>query len=664
MDIYKCYKCGKKFQSNKEPKKIVENSKLIGYICDICSRKHTEEILESFNCSRCSYSLRDARPNQVKTEVDSFHDLWVKMDYVCPECLSKVRIVRKLGGVGHLEINSVMLERYKDESIKKIHDLYMVGFKIIGKEFTFQKNQEIRKITLARGNEKRELKFSESSNEIPSFWSQIQFVYDKNLRRIATLIEPNKYWSNTIIPQKFEDVLIKISGYSFTEFEILTLPKENVQNPLLRFIISLENEKNKIFLNVDFREPLSFYIKNKLMFTGYITTLMKGFNNLNIVCQGLSGEFIADKINVEIKTKNNRYKEFMALILDNLEIPHHITGLDTKERSYDIIMPIIGLNISDKLRIGDCHIINKLPENEFLNKKSFPQKGNFACLTLDRDSFYNALVDGMKFLQGAIDLINYRIKIPTFLGYYHYFDQRVNVKLGETVYLIDKKHKIELIIFLPITQSPDYKREELIQDHFKPILKLGDDLIKPSVDLSLEKDQLLWILHYLISAERKTNRIAAFLDLYIALEFTLNRFGVKINKQFSKPEIKEIRDYFNDFIPYKKEELDRSVEVGILKGDDYKKKMGRYNIIHKRLIQLINSNLNQISLNDQVSAIMKKYDLELNKRESEIFKKARQKRNDIVHGNKELKPTKEEYNVISKIIYFLIRNALINNFTE
>ncbi|HEC38736.1 hypothetical protein LCGC14_1333390 [marine sediment metagenome] len=664
MNIYKCYNCGKEFQSNKEPKKIGKNSKLIGYVCENCSKKQTNAIFKSSICSNCKSSLGEVKPYQEKSEIDTFNDIWVKMDYICPNCSSRVSIVKKIGSISHLEINSVMLERYKDESIKKIYDLYTKGFKIIGKQYSSNNKQEIRKTFFAKGDERRELVFSEATKEFSSFWAHIQFVYDKNLRRIPTLIEPNKYWSNSVIPQKFDDIIIEISGFSFSELLILTLPKKNVQNPLLRFTISLENEKNKNFLNIDFREPLRFYKKNELIFTGYITTLMKGFNTLNIICQGLSGEFIADKINIKIKAKKNRHLEFMAFLLDNSEMPHHISGLDTEERLYDIITPIIGLNISDKLKIGDCYITNKLPENEFLVKNSFPNKGNFACLSLKRNSFYNAFIDGLKFLQGTLDLINYRIKIPTFLGYYHYFDQRVSIKLGEIIYLKDRKHDVELIIYLPINQSPDYKREILIQDYFKPILKLGEDLIKPGEKITIEKEKLLWILNYLSSAESKTDRIAAFLDLFIALEFTLNIFGVKIDKRFSKPEINELRDYIDDFIPKKKEELKRFVEARKMQVKDHDLKIERYKIIHKRLIQLINSNFNQISLNEQMKALLKKYDLELNEEELKIFKKARQKRNDIVHGKKGVKPTKEEYNIVSKIIYFLVRNTLIESDVE
>ncbi len=97
--------------------------------------------------------MKEARPYEVKTEVDVDSDIWVKMKYICPKCSSQVRIQRRIGGVSHLEINSVMLERYKDKTIKHIHDLYNQGFKIIGKELYFDKKQSKYTFTLAKGNE-------------------------------------------------------------------------------------------------------------------------------------------------------------------------------------------------------------------------------------------------------------------------------------------------------------------------------------------------------------------------------------------------------------------------------------------------------------------------------------------------------------------------------
>ncbi|MBA7666967.1 hypothetical protein ES703_75052 [subsurface metagenome] len=421
------------------------------------------------------------------------------------------------------------------------------------------------------------------------------------------------------------------------------------------------HEKNKDFLKADFREPLSLYKEDKLIFRGYIITLMKGYNFLEVICQGLSGELIADKINISIRTKNERYLEFMAFLLDYFEKPYHIDGLDNEKRLFDIIIPIVGFNITDKLEIGDCNIRDQVPLNEFLKEQNFPQQGNFAYLSLNRVGFYEALIDGIKYIQGAIDLINFKIKIPTFLGHYHYFDQRANVKIGDIVYIIDRKHTIELIFILPINQTPEYEREVLIQDFFEPILEIGNNLIKPNEELSIDNEKLLWILHYLMSAERKTNRTEGFLDLYIAFEFTLTRFGEQIEKQFYPKEIKELRNYCSEFITVKIEELKNFHKEGIIKNNEYHAKKLRYKLIQERLIQLINSNFNQPSINDQLQALLKKYKIELTERESEIFKKTRQKRNDIIHGKKAVKPTKQEYNILSKIIYFIIRYALIDN---
>lgn len=661
VKIYRCYKCGNEFHSDVEPKKVVEKSKFIGFICKKCLEKHNEEILRSYKCIKCNFPFKEVKPHNIKTEVNHDQDIWLKMDYICPKCSSFVTIKRKIGGIGNLEINSAMLERYTDKSIKKIYDLYREGFEIISKELHFNRKQTNYKITLAKGNNTKKLEFSEVSREFSYFWAQIQFVYDTNFQRIPTLIEPNKYWKKTVIPQRFDNVLIEISGYSFTEFEILDLPEEKTQNPLFRFEISFVFEENKNFFKVDFREPLSFYKEDQLLFKGFIITLMKGHNHLRVICQGLSGELIADKLNISIQSKNKRYLEFMAFLLDYFEKPYQIEGLDTEERLFEIIIPLTGLNISDKLKIGDCYIRDTIPMNEFLNEQNFPENGNFAYLSLNRASFYDALIDGLKYIKGAIDLVNFKIKIPTFLDSYHYLDQRAEAKLRDFVYLIDKKHETELVFVLPINQVPEYKRKVLIQDFFNPILRVGNNLIKPNKGITNEKENLLWILHYLMSAESKPNRTEAFLDLYIAFEFTLNLFGVKIEKRFSNHEIKEIRSYCNEFLPKYIGELGKLVNEGTITENKYKENKERYELIHKRLIQLINSNFNQPSINDQLQALVSKYELDLSEKEKKFFRKARQKRNDIIHGKESVKPTKQEYNILSKIIYFVIRNALISS---
>ena len=415
-------------------------------------------------------------------------------------------------------------------------------------------------------------------------------------------------------------------------------------------------------MKVDFRESLSCYKQDKLIFKGYIITIMKGFNYLQVNCQGLSGELIIDQINISIKSKNERSLEFMAFLLDYFEKPYQIEGLDTEEREYDIIIPINGINISDKFGIGACNILNSLPKNEFFKEKNFPQKGNFAYLTLNSVSFYDALINGLKYIQGAINLINFRIKIPTFLKYYHHFDQRSNIKIGDIIYIIDKNHEIELIFILPINQAPEYERQVLIQDFFQPILELGNNIIKPDEELTNEKEKLLWTLYYLMSAERKVDRTEGFIDLNISLEFTLNRFREEIGKRFTKNELNEIRNYCNEFLPKKKEELKKKMlEDRTINNNEYQSKMKRYKIIQKRLIQLINSNFNQPSINDQLKAILKKYGLELTEKEYQFFWEARKKRNDIIHGTDVVKPTKQEYNILSKIIYFIIRNALLDD---
>lgn len=654
---FKCYRCGKVFQSVVEPKKYANESGFLGHICNACFNDFKKELENSLVCPKCNFPLKNVKTHTIE-EMDMNNEIWTYFKFQCPSCKSHVTLKRKLGE-GPLEINLAMLEPYTDASIKKVYNLYQKGYNIIGKGFEFDKTNSIYTISLAKGNDLINLNFSNFSKDFSRFWAEIQFVYDNNFRRIATLIEPNEYWGRIIEPKKIKDFFVKISGFIFNKVEILDLPEKKSKNPLFRFILSLKELENKNFLKVDFREPLVCYLNDEIIFSGYIATIMKRYKSLEVICHGMLGDIMFDKINIAIKSKKKRFLEVLAFLLDYFEKAYQISGLDTELRNFEILIPIFGINLSDKLKLGDCYIIEKPPNNEFLFRSNFPTDKNYAFLNIKRKSFFDAFTDGLRYIDAAINLINYRIKIPSFLNYYHHIDQRVNVHTGDIIYIIDKKYDTELAINLPLNQKPEFEQKFLIKEFFRLIQEMANKIIKPNEELSNENEKLLWIFHFLISAESKTNRTEAFLDLCIALEFALSRFGIKIEKKFRKEEIKNIRRFCNNFEVENKEDLEKALKENKVSVENFQNQMKRYKLIQKRLNKLIDSSFNQPSLNDQLTSLLENYNLELSDEEFNIFKSARKKRNEIIHGKKKVKPTNEEYNIISKIIYFLLRNALI-----
>ncbi|MHA1376455.1 MAG: hypothetical protein ACTSR7_19425 [Promethearchaeota archaeon] len=653
---FKCYKCQKEIQTDIEPKKYVDESGFLGYICRDCFIAQKNRLKNSLICPKCNFNLRFVKANsKINKEINN--EIWTHFEFICPNCKFPVSLKRKIGRKGCLEINSAMLEPYKDDSIKKVYELYEKGYKIIGTEVSYDTNKYT--ISLAKGNNTVDLNFSKVSVDFSRFFSKLQFVYDHNLRRIATLIEPNEYWGNSVAPKEIEGISIEISGFKINKIEILDLPKERSQNPLFRFKISLKEAENKNFLKVDYREPLICYTGNQIIFKGYIATIMRGFEILEVICNGMLGDILVDKINIAVNSKQGHSSEIIAFLLDYFEKPYTINGLDKELRNFELIIPVSGIKLSDNLNIGECYITKKPQNKDFFFQKNFPNERNYILLNLKRKSFFDAFIDGLRYIGVAINLINFRIKIPTYLDYYHHFDQRVKIHYGDVVYMLDKKHGTELIINLPLNKKPEFEQHYLINKFFEPIQDIADEIIKPNEEISVENEKLLWIFHYLISAESKTNRTEAFLDLCIALEFLMSRFGIKIKKKFTKDEFKTIRRYCNSFIIKKKEDLEKIIKEKKNSNEVFKEKLSRYELMQKRLIQLVNSNFNQPSLNDQLDILLISYNLELSEIEKGNFKSARQKRNAIIHGKQRVKPTKEEYNIVSKIIYFLIRNALI-----
>lgn len=139
----------------------------------------------------------------------------------------------------------------------------------------------------------------------------------------------------------------------------------------------------------------------------------------------------------------------------------------------------------------------------------------------------------------------------------------------------------------------------------------------------------------------------------------LSRFDPKIKKEFNKSDLKEIRKFCLKYACLKIKRLKESLKNKEITKEQLKTKKIIYEKAQSRLISLINSVFNQPSLTFRLEKIIEKYDIKLSEKERKSFERARNKRNDIIHGVKNIDLAKEEYNIISKIIYFVLKKALI-----
>ncbi len=167
----------------------------------------------------------------------------------------------------------------------------------------------------------------------------------------------------------------------------------------------------------------------------------------------------------------------------------------------------------------------------------------------------------------------------------------------------------------------------------------------------LEKEIL--ILSYLNSAEKRVNenRNAAFIDLWISIELLVSRFEPEIPKLFQDIDSERIEENLNKIFEPKYSEIEKKEKKGIITKEQKKKSYEEL----KFKKDYLKGEFFRIPFNKQLEALLGEYSLNFSEEEKEIYKKARNKRHDIIHGNKITKVSREEYNIISKIIYLVLK---------
>ena len=539
----------------------------------------------------------------------------------------------------------------EDPHIIQSQNLIIDGFKVTKIQYINKVNLLI-KIEYTKKDIKRSIEFLKFSKK---FIDYINNIWRLGKVKIDTLNKP------TVI----------ISGWSFSDIKLTVFEQEYIYQSIQTNIIfeidrnkSLENKK---FDLIDYREQIKLIIDDEIKFSGYISHINIPYSTSEIYlvhCEGFSSIMKTLKMDTAFKFKKGNSPDILSLFFNLFELPFDmssINGLHSNERSFLIITPISNLKITKSIKLGECRILNKLPEIEILKKSSFfTQFDNYACLRLKRNNFFTAFKDGFRTFQNVISLINFRAKIPSFLETYDFIIQNSLISLTDVIFIKDEELNSEIILKLPFSKVPNIEKDMLINFFFRPIYGLSEHYINPNRQYNKKEKKIIWILYYLNSAETKLNRnrIAAFLDLWVSFDFVISTFCPKLQKQFSSSEIEEIRNYCESFVEFKKKELKYIDDQESLLIDNLDRKYLRYEEIKDRMVDLINSKFNQHSLGLKLAKTLNKYDLNLSDEEWINYNNAREKRNNIIHGKKKPEILRGEFNIISKIIYFVLKKEL------
>lgn len=461
--------------------------------------------------------------------------------------------------------------------------------------------------------------------------------------------------------------MIEISGYKFTNFTFRGLTLRVNSFSYFNFDINLDScEENKQFLWIDLRNPIKLFINKEVKFNGYIKKIehhKSSSNNLKVYCEDPFGPIGAPKIN-SLETQINMQKSgpdliaFLADIGDFNYSKETIHGLNINKRPFLVTIPINNIVISSKVKLGKC-IFHTGTNSPFIKKsESFNVTEVFGSIIISKRTYYEAITTGRRLIQSAVNILNFRQNIPTIFPEVDYTKVKSGFSINNIIYMNDIANKAQIIVKIPWENLVTSNTIQNDEKYLRPIQKLGNRIINQLIDRNRNLEII--ILQYLNSAEMNPNKIESFLDLWIALDFTITRFGVKEKKQFSKHEIYEIKEYSALYYNTKKDVLLQELNKKAISTEEFEIKKTKYKEAEDRLLQLIEM-FNQKSLIHNLENMMTIYELHLSKFEWETYRKARQKRNKIIHGNLESIPTQDELNILSKIIFFVLKKSLEDN---
>jgi hypothetical protein len=357
------------------------------------------------------------------------------------------------------------------------------------------------------------------------------------------------------------------------------------------------------------------------------------------------------------------HADLLGLVLDLSKINSSIDlpSYHTEMRLFRILIPLKCLEITNEMNLGKCRLFSILPDIKLIKENDeFNKSSTFIEISVSEKSIYKSLEMALLQIATAVSILNYRINILGMFRNYQNKNQQIKILLGNIVYIEDKKYQTQIIMAHPWSFTNGYSLGNLTENYFLPVKQLSDRLVNDDYLSNKQKQKEIWILYYLMKAENSTNNTEAFLLLWLSLEFLVSRFYKPKDPKFTKKEVKELIEYVLNYSSNKDIELNILEESGKINSKERQIRKMRYGEIEMEVRNLVHSQINYLSLNNKIKYLLALYGLDLTEKEKITYNRARKIRNQIIHGKENMEPMPDDYNIISKIIYFIIYQALLS----
>jgi hypothetical protein len=551
---------------------------------------------------------------------------------------------------------STIVGAIMDESLSKMKDFLEKGYKIIRIEMNFKVNTPVNlleyQMTLEKGHNKEVICSSSDDfvnyvmhfEKIKNKFNNDEFVYIDDLnaynKQIIGLLKDQVYIE--------DEHVIRIMGREFKNGIITLLFKPgSPTNKTGISVFKLNLKKNPEFLCCDLKDELKVYEKSndKLVFTGFIKhCVVQNDDTATIIAQDGTLKLQNTRLSTEFIHMNPVEGAFT--IAQSMGLIFHTNyNIDTHKRSFIIIIPVKNLIINDGFKIGNVEFYQEFNTlDDVLIRKSQNGRtnqewnGNYprAKITVNANSFFAAIREGYEKVSTAIDLISLRTDISfprmkiidKYKNFkFDYYTYSSKVKIPSWVYCREKDTNSCMLFNIEFITENVLALEYKPQDYFLELNDLFDELMCKNKNIYTQQEKnILQVLHWLRRAIQTGENKDKLLDLWTAMEFLVS--GTKVEKLFCKDQ---------------KENIKSIIEAGQILQDKQKE------VLFNKL-----DRLNEVPIMEKIRLMGQKFDIKLTSEENEILGLTRRKRNNLIHGEKDIEISENELNKLRSIIEFLL----------
>src|SRR3989344_294177 len=538
-----------------------------------------------------------------------------------------------------------------DSNVKLMKELLEDGYKITIHQINMQRVDNINvmtdTVTLEKGKDKKTIVSTNSAEffdyithfkQIKDKYGNIEFTYINNLE----LYNKNFKGSQGDVFLR-DQHSIKVSGREFKEGIItMHLNPSGPKNREGRAMFRINLEKNPELREIDLKDEIFVYEppSNELKFKGLVKEFFISDGEAYLISQDITLRLSHQKISAEFNKM--KPEDCMSLMVSTAGLtfcPDKSIKFNTSEREFIIIVPVKNLIINDSFKIAEMEfyqIFNTLDDSLIRKSETGRREevwnGNYprAKIKVKAKTFYEAILKGYMKISKAIDVIALRtdlsfpnIKISDKITNipFDYFKYCTRVKVPTWVYcrefesegytFFNMEWLTENILALEL--HPD-KYFESVNNLFQKILT--------QESLNQEESNILQVIRWLRRAIQIGDNKDKLIDLWTAVEFLLS--GTSSEVLFSDDEKESLITYISS--------------LNNLNGKQKNALYSKFNMLNDSpLMKKFNTLINNLGISFS--------DEELN-----TLKTTRSKRNDLIHGKRDINVKEDELNKIRTII--------------